>query len=222
MKDHVVICGFGTKGRAATDTLLGHGYRPDQLVAVDESATARSKATELGISAVAGSATTQHALVEAGIEAAAAVVVAVDRDDSAVLVTLTARDFDPESAHLGGGARGRERTPAARGRRQLGDHVLGRRGQAARPRHHRTRHRTCDRGPALGQGGLDIVQRPVSDADVGPLEELRSRNPVVAISRGGELLRFDDERAAELRPGDALVEMVEQGVAAVRWRHGHR
>jgi hypothetical protein len=48
----------------------------------------------------------------------------------------------------------------------------------------------------------------VTEADVGPLEELRSRNPVVAVSRDGELLRFDDPRAARLEPGDALVEVV--------------
>jgi voltage-gated potassium channel len=56
--------------------------------------------------------------------------------------------------------------------------------------------------------GLDIVQRPITAAVVGPLEELRSRNPVVAVSRDGRLLRFDDPEAAQLEPGDALVEVV--------------
>src|ERR687895_136782 len=91
LKDHVIICGFGTKGRAAVTTLLGHGYRPQQLVVVDESAAARDKATSIGLTAVAGSATTQHALHDAGIADAAAVVVAVDRADAALLATLTAR-----------------------------------------------------------------------------------------------------------------------------------
>src|ERR687895_396118 len=52
LKDHVIICGFGTKGRAAVTTLLGHGYRPQQLVVVDESAAARDKATSIGLTAV--------------------------------------------------------------------------------------------------------------------------------------------------------------------------
>jgi voltage-gated potassium channel len=50
--------------------------------------------------------------------------------------------------------------------------------------------------------GLDIVERPVADDEIGPLEQLRSRNPVVAVVRGGEVLRFDDARAAGLQPGD--------------------
>jgi voltage-gated potassium channel len=208
LKDHVIICGFGTKGRAAAATLLGNGYRPDRLVAVDESATARAKATELGLSAVAGSATTQHALIEAGIADAVAVVIAVDRDDSAVLATLTASELNPtanisaavredENAHLlhEGGANSVITSSSAAGR------LLG----------------LATTAPDIAQvledllsvgAGLDIVERPVAEAEVGPLEDLRSRNPVVAISRGGELLRFDDERAAQLQRGDALVEVV--------------
>jgi voltage-gated potassium channel len=208
LKDHVIICGFGTKGRAAATTLLGHGYRPEQLVVVDESASARDKATSMGIGAVAGSATTQHALHDAGVTEAAAVVVAVDRDDAAVLATLTARELNPaanivsavredENAHLlhEGGANSVITSSSSAGR------LLG----------------LATTTPDIAQviedllsvgAGLDIVQRPVTDAEVGPLEELRSRNPVVAVARGGRLLRFDDPDAAQLERGDALVEVV--------------
>jgi voltage-gated potassium channel len=208
LNDHVIICGFGTKGRAAATTLLGHGYRPEQLVVVDESALARSKATSMGMAAVAGSATTQHALQDAGIADAVAVVVAVDRDDSAVLATLTARELNPratiaaavredENAHLlhEGGANSVITSSSSAGR------LLG----------------LATTTPDVAQviedllsvgAGLDIVERPVTDAEVGPIEELPSRNPVVAVSRGGELLRFDDPRAAQLQHGDALVEVV--------------
>jgi voltage-gated potassium channel len=208
LKDHVIICGFGTKGRAAATTLLGHGYRPEQLVVVDDSAPARDKATSMGMSAVAGSATTQHALMDAGIAEASAVVVAVDRDDAAVLATLTARELNPganivgavredENAHLlhESGANSVITSSSAAGR------LLG------------LATTTPDIAQVLEDllsvgAGLDIVERPVTEGDVGPLEELRSRNPVVAVSRGGELLRFDDPRAAELQAGDALVEVV--------------
>jgi voltage-gated potassium channel len=208
LKDHVIICGFGTKGRAAATTLIGHGYRPEQIVVVDEDASARTKATSMGLAAVAGSATTQHALRDAGIADAVAVVVAVDRDDAAVLATLTARELNPratiaaavredENAHLlhEGGANSVITSSSSAGR------LLG----------------LATTTPDVAQviedllavgAGLDIVQRPVDDAEVGPLEELRSRNPIVAVARDGELLRFDDPRAGQLRKGDALVEVV--------------
>jgi voltage-gated potassium channel len=208
LRDHVIICGFGTKGRAAATTLLGHGYKPEQIVVVDEDAAARSKATSMGLGAVAGSATTQHALHDAGIADAVAVVVAVNRDDAAVLATLTARELNPtanivsavredENAHLlhEGGANSVITSSSSAGR------LLG----------------LATTTPDIAQviedllsvgAGLDIVQRPVTDAEVGPLEELRSRNPVVAVARGERLLRFDDPDAAQLQRGDALVEVV--------------
>ena len=97
LTDHVIICGFGTKGRAAANTLLAHGFRPDRIVIVDEREEPRSQATAMGLAAVAGSAATQGALREAGIETAAQVVVAVSRDDAAVLATLTARELNPSA-----------------------------------------------------------------------------------------------------------------------------
>jgi voltage-gated potassium channel len=208
LKEHVIICGFGTKGRAAAATLMGHGYEPARIVVVDESAAARAKATSMGMGAVAGSATTQHALQDAGIADAVAVVVAVDRDDSAVLATLTARELNPRA------------TIAAAVREDENAHLLHESGANS------VITSSSSAGRLLGLAtttpdiadviedllsvgaGLDIVQRPVSESDVGPLEELRSRNPVLAVARGGRLLRFDDPDAAQLEPGDALVEVV--------------
>jgi voltage-gated potassium channel len=208
LKDHVIICGFGTKGRAAATTLLRNGYRPNQLVAVDERPAAREEATSMGLSAVAGSATAQHALLEAGIVDAVAVVVAVNRDDAAVLATLTARELNPkahvvaavredENAHLlhESGAHSVITSSSAAGR------LLGLATTAP--------HITDVIEDLITVGaGLDIVERAVADDEIGPLEQLRTRNPVMAVVRDGELLRFDDPRAGELRPGDAVVEVV--------------
>src|SRR6476469_9787356 len=35
VRDHTVVVGYGTKGRAAVETLLGDGAKPDQIVVVD-------------------------------------------------------------------------------------------------------------------------------------------------------------------------------------------
>jgi voltage-gated potassium channel len=208
LKDHVIICGFGTKGRAAATTLLGHGYRPGQLVVVDERPSARAEANAMGMSAVAGSATTQHALRDAGIADAAGVVVALDRDDAAVLATLTARELNPR-ANIAGAVREDENAHLLH--ESGANSVITSSGAAGRLLGLATT------APDIAQvledllsvgAGLDIVERPLDDGEVGPLEDLRSRNPVVAVSRGGELLRFDDPRAAELQAGDALVEVV--------------
>jgi hypothetical protein len=56
--------------------------------------------------------------------------------------------------------------------------------------------------------GLDIGTRPVTNDDVGPLVHFHSRNPVLAVARGGELMRFDDPRASELQRGDYVVMLI--------------
>jgi voltage-gated potassium channel len=205
LNDHVIICGYGTKGRAAADTLLGHDVDPAQIVVVDERPEARAKATARGFAAVAGSAATQEALRAAGITDASRVVVAVSRDDAAVLATLTARELNPsativaavredENAHLlhESGASAVITSSSAAGR------LLGLATTAP--------HVTEVLEDLLSVGsGLDIVKRPVTRNEVGPLTELHSRNPVLAVVRDGELMRFDDDRAAELRAGDEVV-----------------
>ncbi|HEV3376800.1 MAG TPA: NAD-binding protein [Thermoleophilaceae bacterium] len=211
LKDHVIICGFGTKGRAAATTLLGNGYEPEQLVAVDEDPSARAKATSMGLSAVAGSATTQHALRDAGIVDAAAVVVAVDRDDAAVLATLTARELNPNATVV---AAVREDENAHLLHESGANSVITSSSSAGRLLGLATT--TPDVAEVIEDllsvgAGLDIAERPVDESELGPLAELRPRNPVVAVSRDGRLLRFDDPEAAELRPGDRLVEIVSRG-----------
>jgi voltage-gated potassium channel len=208
LKDHVIICGYGTKGQAAAATLLGHGYRREQLVVVDDRPAARMEATSKGFSAVAGSASTQHALREAGIADAAAVVVAVDRDDTAVLATLTARELNPKATIT---AAVREDENAHLLHESGADSVITSSSAAGRLLGLATT--TPDIAEVLEDllsvgAGLDIVERPVAVEEVGPLAELRSPNPVVAVARAGELLRFDDPRAAELQAGDALVEVI--------------
>jgi voltage-gated potassium channel len=208
LRDHVIICGFGTKGRAAATTLLGNDYTPDRLVVVDDNPAARADATSKGFSAVPGSASTQHALLEAGIAEAAAVVVAVDRDDAAVLATLTARELNPD-VHIVAAVREDENAHLLH--ESGADSVITSSGAAGRLLGLATT--TPDIAKVLEDlltvgAGLDIVERLVADDELGPLERLRSRAPVVAVARDGELLRFDDPRAGELRAGDRVVEVV--------------
>ena len=211
LRDHVIICGFGTKGRAAANTLIGHGFPRERIVVVDEREGPRSEATAMGLAAVAGSAATQEVLREAGIETAAQVVVAVSRDDAAVLATLTARELNPhativaavredENAHLlhESGASSVVTSSSAAGR------LLGLATTAP--------HITEVLEDLLSVGsGLDIVKRPITDEEVGPLMHLHSRNPVLAVARDGELMRFDDPRASELKPGDHVVILISHG-----------
>jgi voltage-gated potassium channel len=95
VKDHVVVVGFGVKGRSSIATLINNDVPRSQIVVVDPRPTAISEANEMGLVGVVGDATRSEVLKRARVDAASKVVIAPERDDTAVLVTLTARSLNP-------------------------------------------------------------------------------------------------------------------------------
>jgi voltage-gated potassium channel len=205
LKDHVIICGFGTKGQSAVKTLQDKGCKRSEIVVIDERPEAQSKAAARGYAAVGGSVASTDTLREAGIDSARAVVVAVDRDDTAVLATLTARELNPrasivaavreeENVHLlqQSGATSVVTTSSAAGR------LLGHAVDAPRVTE------VLEDLLSVGEG-LDIAERVVTGDEAGPIVALKPEGLVVGVIRNDELMRFDDPRAARVQPGDRVV-----------------
>lgn len=97
VRNHTVVVGYGTKGRTAVDAMLGDGIKPSDIVVVDTDQAVLDSAAALGLVTVLGSATKSDVLRLAGVQNAASVIVAANRDDTAVLVTLTAREVGPKA-----------------------------------------------------------------------------------------------------------------------------
>ncbi|WP_305092128.1 TrkA family potassium uptake protein [Prescottella sp. R16] len=97
VRNHTVVVGFGTKGRTAIDAMLGDGISPSDIVVVDTDSNVLETAASLGLVTVHGSATKSDVLRLAGVQNAASIIVAANRDDTAVLVTLTAREIAPNA-----------------------------------------------------------------------------------------------------------------------------
>ncbi len=97
LRDHTVVVGYGTKGRSAVDALTGDGVPPGEIVVVDTDAAVLEKATHAGLVTVLGSGSKSDVLKLAGAQRAAAIIIATNRDDTAVLVTLTARELAPKA-----------------------------------------------------------------------------------------------------------------------------
>src|SRR5690606_7467703 len=94
VRDHIVVAGYGTKGRSAVKTLLSTGVSRDSIVVVDTDPRVVAEAAEAGFVGVVGDATRSSVLKQAAVQRAREVVVASARDDTAVLVTLTARKLN--------------------------------------------------------------------------------------------------------------------------------
>jgi voltage-gated potassium channel len=204
--DHIIICGFGTKGRSAARALRAQGVPADRIVAIDRDRAAVAAATSAGHVAIIGDASRTEVLREAGIERARSVVVAPSRDDAAVLITLTAREMnasvqvvatarESENAHLlrQGGADSVVISDEATGR-LLGlatqsPHVVG----------------VIEDLMSAGEG-IDIVERPVSPDEVGiPAAEVAGCLVVAVVRDGHTVLRFDEVVSEPLQAGDRLV-----------------
>ncbi len=205
LNDHTIVCGYGTKGRAAIATLLGQGTAAGQIVAIDRSSDAIAHANAAGLAGIAGDASSQDVLREAEIGSARAIVVAVDRDDSAVLITLTAREQAPKAAIA---ASVREEENVHLLHQSGADTVIASSGTAGRMlgmATHTPGIATVLEDLLLVGEGLDIVQEAVSDEEAGPIGALHGEGPVVAVMRAGRLLRFDDPAAESVVGGDTLI-----------------
>jgi voltage-gated potassium channel len=206
LNGHTIVIGFGTKGRAAVETLIARGADRSKIVVIDQQPDAIEEATRAGLAAIHGSAGRTAVLVAAGVKDAAAVIVATDRDDAAVLVTLTARELDPDATIV---AAAREAENVHLLKQSGADSVIlssaaaGRLlGQAV---HSPQTVEVLEDLLSVGSG-IDLVEREVGPAEAGmELATLASAEPIVAVVRGEHVLRFDDERVAKLQQGDRLI-----------------
>jgi voltage-gated potassium channel len=95
LNDHTIICGYGATGAEAACELIRRGCPPDKIVVVDEVQRALDEAVEAGLATVHGDATHNAVLAAAGIATARALIVTPGRDDTAILIALTARRLAP-------------------------------------------------------------------------------------------------------------------------------
>jgi voltage-gated potassium channel len=204
VRQHVIVCGYGTKGRSAIRSLQANGTPLDQIVVVDPDPRAIDEANSLGLTGIVGDAGRTEVLRRASIERARAVIVAANRDDASVLITLTVRQLNPsvpittsvreeENANLlrQSGADTVITTSATSGR------LLGLSTDAPRVV-------AVVEDLVTGGQGLDLKQRRVSAGEVG-LSPRQLRDIVLSVTRGGRTLRFDDPLIGTLQADDVLV-----------------
>ncbi|EWM13870.1 LOW QUALITY PROTEIN: NAD+ diphosphatase, partial [Kutzneria sp. 744] len=192
------------KGRAAVVTLLGDGVDAEQIVVVDTEKPALEAASARGLVTVTGSGTRSDVLRVAGVPKARAIVVATNRDDSAVLVTLTARELAPK-AHIVVSVREAEN-----------EHLLRQSGADQTVVSSETAGRllgmatTTPSVVAMVEDlltpdvGLAIAEREVETGEIGGSPRHLS-DIVLGVVRSGVLYRVDAPEADAIETGDRLL-----------------
>jgi len=206
--DHVIVCGYGVKGRAIVAELLAHGIRPENIVAIDSNEESVAKAAAHGLVALRGDASSEHLLHAAAVEQAAYVLAAPNRDDACVLICLTVRSLAPK-VHLVAAAREEENvkllygagadlvvTPAVSGGRVMAAAV-----------HQRAVPYFLEDLLSFGHG-IGVAERVVQPSERGRIAtDLPglAGTPIVGVARGRERCPFNRLAQFPLEPGDVVV-----------------
>jgi voltage-gated potassium channel len=95
LTDHIVLAGFGVSNAKALKELLSRGTDPRRIVVVDSSEEAVAQAIDCGVAVLQADASRNESLEAARIGNATALLVSTGRDDSNILIVLTARKLAP-------------------------------------------------------------------------------------------------------------------------------
>jgi voltage-gated potassium channel len=96
LSDHILIAGFGVSNDKALEELLARGTSPKRIVVIDNDSEALDRAAECGVAVLQGDASRDETLLAAHVDRARALLVSTGRDDSNILVVLTARKLSAD------------------------------------------------------------------------------------------------------------------------------
>jgi voltage-gated potassium channel len=204
MGHHVVVVGYGTKGRSAVDTLLNNGLEREAIVVVDPSQSALEDAHADGLAVITGDATRRDVLNRAGVGTADQVVITTDRDDTNVLTTLTVRQLNPE-AWIVTAAREQENAPLMK---QSGANSVITSSDAVG-----RLLGLSSLSPTLGSvmedlltygEGLEVAERDLLVSEVGKQPQTLP-DQVIAVVRDEKVFRYFDPVVTQLARGDRLI-----------------
>jgi voltage-gated potassium channel len=204
MDQHVVVIGYGTKGRSAVDTLVNNGLSKDKVVIVDPSSVALGEAHAGGFAVVTGDASRRDVLRRAGVDRARQVIITTARDDTAVLATLTVRQLNPD-AYIVAAVREQDNVPLVR---QSGaDAVVTSSDAVGRL------VGLSSISPPLASvledlltygEGLEVAERELLVSEVGKAPQALP-DQVIAVLRDEKVYRYFDPTVTQLARGDRLI-----------------
>jgi voltage-gated potassium channel len=205
LKDHVIVCGYGTKGRAAVGALMENGFDKSKIVIVENRADALRQAAANGLVAIEGNATRSSVLNEADVKNCKAVIIATDSDEASVLITLTVRQLTAGQVRIIAAVR--EQENAALLKQSGAHHVIVSSATAGR-----LLGLTTTAPPLIdvvedlltpGQG-MALAMRSAERSEVGQGPR-KLQTLVVALIRRGKVLPLGGEQSLTIETGDLLV-----------------
>ena len=204
LTDHVVIIGYGTKGRSAAETLQRNGVAPGSILVVDDSATVINEANSRGLVGLVGDATRRDVLRRAEVQRASQVIITASSDSITILATLTVRQLNP-NAYLVAAVREGDNVPLVR---QSGaDSVITSSDAVGRLLG------LSSLSPTLGAvmedlltygDGLEVAERELLATELGKAPQSLP-DQVIAVVRDDKVFRYFEPTVTQLARGDRLI-----------------
>jgi voltage-gated potassium channel len=213
LQDHVILVGYGHSGRCAAAELVARGFDKTRVLIVDTDHARLEQAAEQGYFGILGDASREETLREAMLSSAHALLVCTDRDDTNVLITLTARHLSQDIRIV------------ARVEEAENDKLLRQSGASSTVLPSRVGGilmADSVESPNLATYVMDLIsaggqvtlaERDPQPEEIGHLPTEVGQPAIVRIVRGKQTYSFW-EPAARIQPGDKLLVIRSNGVPA--------
>lgn len=209
LHDHIVIAGFGTSGKEAVQELIARGTNPLKIVVVDPFDDALAAAEKMGCAVINGDATRDGVLMNVKISRARSMIVSAGRDDTSILIVLTARHL---AYHL----------PISVSVKAADNEMLARQAGATTVINPVSFAGLLLAGSCEGAkisdylsdlasatGRVKLVQRTIDDDEVGlAMKDVVNEGLGVRIYRDNNMYGFWEDEAMTLEAGDIIVEIM--------------
>jgi voltage-gated potassium channel len=205
--DHIIVAGYGTKNSRAVKELIDLGAEPADIVVIDTSDDRLDKAKAVGCTVLKGDATRDETLRAVHIERAKLLIISAGRDDTTILICLTARHHAPDlRISVAVNAEDNE-IPAKRAGADVVVNPLDFAGLLLATTHGGQHIADYLADLASGEGRVQLIEREVRPDEVGKSLKDISDGLGLRIIRDGTPFGFWRPQVEKLEPGDIVMEI---------------
>ena len=205
--DHIIVAGFGTKNSRAVKELIDLGAEPNDIVVIDTSDDRLEKAKALGCTVLKADATRDETLKAVHIDRAKLMIISAGRDDTSILICLTARHHAPDlRISVAVNAEDNE-IPAKRAGADVVVNPLDFAGLLLATTHGGQHIADYLADLASREGRVQLVERGVRAEEVGKALKDVSDGLGLRIIRDGTAYGFWRPQVEKLESGDIIMEI---------------
>jgi len=207
LSDHTIVAGYSTTGKAAASELEAKGMRRGKIVVITTDPDEAQEAAERGLVSIQGDASREKNLRDAVIHKASSLIITTAKDDTNVLIALTARYLNPDIRIISRvteleNIKLLERSGAET---IIAPSVTSGKLMALATREPKVVHLLED--VMTSESGLILSQREIRSDEIGKLPASLRNVVVLGVVRGEKVHTMEEMRAMKLKEGDQIIHM---------------